>query len=71
MESFKRAGRDPTEVDMVELHCTGELDGHKCACFLWSLAGTSVGDPIECNSAGELFKRDGEVIVTSLKGTFG
>lgn len=53
--AFKEAGRDPKDVDFVELHCTG----------------TAVGDPIECNAAGPVFARSDEVVVGSLKGNIG
>jgi acyl transferase domain-containing protein len=53
--AYAQAGRDPKEVDFVELHATG----------------TAVGDPIEANAAGELFVRDDEVIIGSVKGNLG
>lgn len=53
--AFNEAGRDPKDVDFVELHCTG----------------TAVGDPIECNAAGPIFARSDEVVVGSLKGNIG
>jgi len=53
--AYAQAGRDPKEVDFVELHATG----------------TAVGDPIEANAAGELFARDDEVIIGSVKGNLG
>lgn len=55
LEAFKRAGKNPREVDYIEYHMTG----------------TPVGDPIESNSGGELFGRDGELLVGSIKGNFG
>ncbi|KAF9653249.1 hypothetical protein BDM02DRAFT_3182788 [Thelephora ganbajun] len=54
--AFKNAGRDPNDVDYVELHATG----------------TSVGDPLEANAAGEFYARkDDHLIVGSVKGNIG
>ncbi|TFY50935.1 hypothetical protein EVJ58_g10823, partial [Rhodofomes roseus] len=59
IEAMRRAyigtGRDPREVDYVELHATG----------------TAVGDPIECNWVGKHFARDAELLVGSVKGNIG
>lgn len=33
--------------------------------------GTSVGDPIEANAAGELFSRKDDVLIGSVKGNLG
>ncbi|KAJ7364509.1 hypothetical protein DFH08DRAFT_1073196 [Mycena albidolilacea] len=54
-EAYRRASRDPKDVDYVELHATG----------------TSVGDPIETNAAGEIFGRDEVTVVGSVKGNIG
>ncbi|KAI0068636.1 hypothetical protein BV25DRAFT_1910396 [Artomyces pyxidatus] len=53
--AFKSAGRDPKEVDFIELHATG----------------TAQGDPTEANWVGEQFKRDDELIIGSVKGNLG
>ncbi|EJU06376.1 polyketide synthase [Dacryopinax primogenitus] len=53
--AYQRAGKDPRTVDFVELHATG----------------TAVGDPIEANAVGELFNRQEELIVGSIKGNMG
>ncbi|KAH9934350.1 uncharacterized protein B0H18DRAFT_1188403 [Fomitopsis serialis] len=59
LEAMKRAyrgtGRDPREVDYVELHATG----------------TAAGDPTESNWVGEHFARDAELLVGSVKGNIG
>lgn len=34
-------------------------------------AGTPVGDPVEANAAGELFSRQDEVLIGSVKGNIG
>lgn len=34
-------------------------------------SGTTVGDPIEANAAGEIFAREDEVYVGSVKGNTG
>ncbi|KAF5356753.1 hypothetical protein D9756_006516 [Leucocoprinus leucothites] len=55
-QAYARAGREPTEADYVELHITG----------------TSVGDPIEANAAGEIFcKNESRIKVGSVKGNIG
>lgn len=33
--------------------------------------GTAVGDPIEANAAGEVFARNDEVLIGSVKGNLG
>lgn len=53
--AFKQAGRDPLDIDFLELHMTG----------------TSRGDPTEANWVGEMFQRDSELVVGSLKGNMG
>ncbi|KAJ3555005.1 hypothetical protein NM688_g2810 [Phlebia brevispora] len=54
-EAFKMAQRDPTEIDFIELHATG----------------TARGDPTEANWVGDMFKRDDELLIGSLKGNLG
>ncbi|KAJ7436883.1 hypothetical protein B0H11DRAFT_2178713 [Mycena galericulata] len=54
-EAYRRAARDPKNADYVELHATG----------------TSVGDPIETNAAGEIFGKDEVTVVGSVKGNVG
>ncbi|KAJ3899904.1 polyketide synthase [Lentinula edodes] len=54
-KAFKGTGKTPQEVSFVELHATG----------------TAVGDPIEANWVGEYFKRDGPLLIGSVKGNFG
>ena len=49
------AQRDPTEIDFIELHATG----------------TARGDPTEANWVGDMFKRDDELLIGSLKGNLG
>lgn len=53
--AFKMAGRHPTEIDFIELHATG----------------TARGDPTEANWVGDMFKRNDELLIGSLKGNFG
>ncbi|PCH33723.1 hypothetical protein WOLCODRAFT_94052 [Wolfiporia cocos MD-104 SS10] len=55
IDAFRRAGRNPQEVDYVELHATG----------------TAKGDPVEANWVGEQFKRDDDLLVGSVKGNIG
>ncbi|KAI0325192.1 ketoacyl-synt-domain-containing protein [Cubamyces sp. BRFM 1775] len=53
--AFAQAGRNPRDVDLVELHATG----------------TATGDPTEANWVGREFCRDGELIIGSVKGNIG
>ncbi|KAJ6487079.1 hypothetical protein C8R47DRAFT_951995, partial [Mycena vitilis] len=53
--AYMRAGLRPTDADFAELHITG----------------TSVGDPIEANAAGEIFARQEHLDVGSVKGNLG
>ncbi|KAJ7609191.1 hypothetical protein DFH06DRAFT_1247461 [Mycena polygramma] len=53
--AYARAGRHPTDADFAELHITG----------------TSVGDPIEANAAGEIFARKEYLDVGTVKGNLG
>ncbi|KAF7299452.1 Polyketide synthase [Mycena indigotica] len=53
--AYKDTGRNPTEVDYVELHATG----------------TAAGDPIEANWVGSIFGRNNELVVGSVKGSIG
>ncbi|KAG2097390.1 hypothetical protein BD769DRAFT_246669 [Suillus cothurnatus] len=57
LRAFKQAGRQPHEVDFVELHATG----------------TAIGDPTEANWVGESFlKNDNrELYIGSVKGNIG
>ncbi|KAF7328513.1 hypothetical protein MVEN_02538600 [Mycena venus] len=59
MDAMRRAfagtGRLPQEVDYIELHATG----------------TAAGDPIEANWIGTEFRREGELLVGSVKGNIG
>ncbi|KAG1766333.1 hypothetical protein EV702DRAFT_1150480 [Suillus placidus] len=57
LRAFKQAGRQPHEVDFVELHATG----------------TAIGDPTEANWVGESFlKNDNtELLIGSVKGNIG
>ncbi|RDB25816.1 Reducing polyketide synthase FUB1 [Hypsizygus marmoreus] len=54
-KAFKQAGRNPSDVDFVELHATG----------------TAVGDPTEANWVGANFKREDELLIGSVKGNIG
>ncbi|KZW01287.1 hypothetical protein EXIGLDRAFT_830237 [Exidia glandulosa HHB12029] len=54
-EAFRRAGRQPSEVDFIELHATG----------------TARGDPTEANWVGRAFQRDTELLIGSVKGNVG
>ncbi|KAJ7926808.1 hypothetical protein B0H13DRAFT_1971908 [Mycena leptocephala] len=54
-EAYRRAGLDPKDADYVELHATG----------------TPVGDPIEANTAGQIFATDRPVVFGSVKGNIG
>ncbi|KAJ6460695.1 hypothetical protein C8R47DRAFT_993943, partial [Mycena vitilis] len=56
IEAYKRAGLSFDMADYVELHAT---------------AGTSVGDPIEANMAGNLFARESTAGFGSIKGNIG
>ncbi|KAG2335837.1 hypothetical protein BDR05DRAFT_920591 [Suillus weaverae] len=64
LRAFKQAGRQPHEVDFVELHATGK--------FL-NLGRTAIGDPTEANWVGESFlKNDNtELLIGSVKGNIG
>ncbi|KAI0364399.1 ketoacyl-synt-domain-containing protein [Pilatotrama ljubarskyi] len=53
--AFAQAGRDPRQVDYLELHTTG----------------TAAGDPTEANWVGQEFSRDGELVLGSVKGNIG
>ncbi|KIJ47810.1 hypothetical protein M422DRAFT_248376 [Sphaerobolus stellatus SS14] len=53
--AWKQSGRDPKEVDFVEVHATG----------------TAAGDPTEANWVGEVFHRDDELLLGSVKGNIG
>ncbi|KAJ7046120.1 putative polyketide synthase [Mycena alexandri] len=53
--AYAGTGRLPKEVDYIELHATG----------------TAVGDPVEANWAGAEFRREGELLVGSVKGNIG
>ncbi|KAJ7751452.1 putative polyketide synthase [Mycena metata] len=53
--AYAGTGRLPQEVDYIELHATG----------------TAVGDPVEANWAGIEFRREGELLVGSVKGNIG
>ncbi|KAJ7776526.1 hypothetical protein DFH07DRAFT_798454 [Mycena maculata] len=53
--AYARAGREVTDADFVELHITG----------------TSIGDPIEANAAGEIFARPEPLDVGTIKGNVG
>ncbi|KAI0357949.1 ketoacyl-synt-domain-containing protein [Trametes cingulata] len=55
MRAFAQAGRDPRQVDYLELHTTG----------------TAVGDPTEANWVGQEFSRDSELVLGSVKGNIG
>ena len=74
-EAFANAGRDPCEVDYVELHATGVIfDVSRCIAISnpgCGTLGTTVGDPIEANAAGEVFNRSDDLIVGSVKGNLG
>ncbi|KAJ7218352.1 hypothetical protein GGX14DRAFT_356888 [Mycena pura] len=54
-EAYRRAGLNPGDADYVELHATG----------------TPVGDPIEANTAGQIFATDRSVAFGSVKGNVG
>ncbi|KAJ6555282.1 hypothetical protein B0H10DRAFT_2201676 [Mycena sp. CBHHK59/15] len=53
--AYARAGKNPSDADYVELHITG----------------TSVGDRIEANAAGEVFARGEALPVGTVKGNVG
>jgi acyl transferase domain-containing protein len=53
--ALEKAQRDPCQVDFLELHATG----------------TARGDPTEANWVGRTFKRDGDILVGSVKGNIG
>ncbi|KAG2030868.1 hypothetical protein BDR03DRAFT_973938 [Suillus americanus] len=57
LRAFKQAGRQPHEVDFVELHATG----------------TAIGDPTEANWVGESFlnNENRELYIGSVKGNIG
>ncbi|KAL6298494.1 putative polyketide synthase [Sparassis latifolia] len=55
IHAFKRACREPQEVDYVEAHATG----------------TAKGDPTEVNWIGEYFRREEELLIGSVKGNIG
>ncbi|KAK0216124.1 putative polyketide synthase [Armillaria fumosa] len=53
--AFAGTGRDPSEVDFVELHATG----------------TAAGDPTEANWVGKAYQRDDVLPIGSVKGNVG
>ncbi|KAH7928982.1 ketoacyl-synt-domain-containing protein [Leucogyrophana mollusca] len=53
--AYEGTGRDPRDVDYVELHATG----------------TAVGDPTEANWVGQHFSRETELLIGSVKGNIG
>ncbi|KIJ34489.1 hypothetical protein M422DRAFT_182118, partial [Sphaerobolus stellatus SS14] len=53
--AYEGTGKSPSEADFLKLHATG----------------TAAGDPTEANWVGEQFKRDGEILVGSVKGNIG
>ncbi|KAF8180698.1 hypothetical protein K438DRAFT_1976521 [Mycena galopus ATCC 62051] len=53
--AYARSGKKESDADFVELHITG----------------TSVGDPIEANAAGEIFARSEYLDVGTVKGNVG
>ncbi|KAK0200866.1 putative polyketide synthase [Desarmillaria ectypa] len=55
LRAFAGTGRDPSEVDFVELHATG----------------TAAGDPTEANWVGKAFQRNDVLPVGSVKGNIG
>ncbi|KAK6974313.1 polyketide synthase [Favolaschia claudopus] len=55
LAAYNTIGRSPLEADYVECHATG----------------TTIGDPIEANWVGAHFKKDGELLVGSVKGNIG
>ncbi|KAJ7052957.1 hypothetical protein C8F01DRAFT_1331735 [Mycena amicta] len=55
LEAYRRADLQPTVADYVELHATG----------------TAVGDPIEIEAVGEIFRSNSSVPLGALKGNFG
>ncbi|KAK7041958.1 hypothetical protein VNI00_008940 [Paramarasmius palmivorus] len=55
IDAYRRANVDPKDVDYIELHATG----------------TAKGDPTEANWVGQHFKRDGDIVVGSVKGNLG
>jgi len=75
LRAFKQAGRQPQEVDFVELHATGKsLNGAAPPpLFIFATPGTASGDPTEANWVGESFlKSDNrELLIGSLKGNLG
>ncbi|KAJ7087152.1 hypothetical protein C8R44DRAFT_991421, partial [Mycena epipterygia] len=54
-EAYLRSGVNPRDADFVELHATG----------------TSVGDPIEANAAGQIFATSSPVVFGTVKGNIG
>ena len=75
-DAFMNAGRDPCEVDYVELHATGvslptDLIHIALPHPALGMIGTTVGDPIEANAAGEIFHRSDDLIIGSVKGNLG
>ncbi|PCH35877.1 ketoacyl-synt-domain-containing protein [Wolfiporia cocos MD-104 SS10] len=53
--AFRGTGRNPRDVDYIEMHATG----------------TAAGDPTEANWVGEHFSRDSELLIGSVKGNIG
>jgi acyl transferase domain-containing protein len=53
--AFQMANRSPRDVSFLELHATG----------------TARGDPTEANWIGRAFKRDGDILIGSVKGNIG
>ncbi|KAG2142363.1 hypothetical protein DEU56DRAFT_979550 [Suillus clintonianus] len=63
LRAFKQAGRQPNEVDFVELHATGKFLALR----------TAIGDPTEANWVGENFMKNDnkELLIGSVKGNIG
>ena len=69
------AGRDPREVNPVEIFATGVSLPTDLTALLFNPTfgplGTTVGDPIEANAGGEGLHRSDELIVGSARDNLG
>lgn len=72
IRAFKQAGRQPQDVDYVELHATGRVSIETSTQVLFILyIGTAKGDHTETNWVGAHFRRDDELLIGSTKANIG
>ena len=71
--AWSQSGRQPGEVDFVELHATGNqlLNINVWPSLTFFSSGTAAGDPAEANWVGDAFHREDELLIGSVKGNIG